>query len=104
MNIMNFICKIVKDCVHSDGIRDYIFIGADFSALTTLFESISKVDSFKPQPLVQRKLGEKTFLHLECRHFKVFGFARDKKVRVEFKDHHPPGSRDKLEQLFFNWI
>ena len=100
---MKFICKIVKDCVHSDGIRDYHFLDGDKFNLEFLLNSIRTEEVFRADNLEKKSLADKEYIRLKGKFFKLFGFYGEPKIRVEFQDFHPSEIREKLELIFDNY-
>ncbi|MDH5719527.1 MAG: hypothetical protein OEZ13_02790 [Spirochaetia bacterium] len=93
---MAFICKMVRSCLNGDGVREYLF---QKPVDENLYKSLRQDEvSYEVKNIASKK-----YIRLLHPHFKVIGFEKDKKVRVEYVKFHPPYLRENIEKKLNVW-
>ena len=96
---MKFYSRLIRNCLHSDGEREYVFM--DPFPWERFFSYLEKeLPSSFSLEVKKKKIGDKVFIRfLVSSLFKGFFWKGGEKIRVEFLPRHPPYARKFLEEI-----
>ncbi|RME92401.1 MAG: hypothetical protein D6767_03295 [Candidatus Hydrogenedentota bacterium] len=97
---MIFICRLLEDCLKSDGKREYLFQQTLPITLPEELREKLELQTQKNVCIEIQKMATKTYVRILHPYYKIYFFLPSKNIRVEFEDFHPPHARSILEKIF----